>query len=79
VVDGPQGTLSRMPARYLEILLPADLTNPEYAALTRAVWSVVDVAGLAEDSMLRTDKQITDEELNKACHQDGRTYPWSPS
>ncbi|QFZ20383.1 hypothetical protein [Saccharothrix syringae] len=67
-----------MPARRLEILLPADVTVREYAAVAHAVWAVLNAAGFGRDSALRPDEGISDAELNAAFDQDVAGYPWSP-
>ncbi|GAA1291040.1 hypothetical protein GCM10009634_43030 [Saccharothrix xinjiangensis] len=58
------------------MLLPADLTNREYAALTHAVWGLLNATGLAGDSAVRPDDRISDAELNAAFDDDVATYPW---
>lgn len=58
--------------------LPADLPNTTYAALAQVVWSVLSAAGLGDDSSLRPDEKITDEELNAAFDKGMEGYPWEP-
>jgi hypothetical protein len=67
-----------VPTRRLEVLLPADVTAREYAAVAHAVWGVLNAAGLGGDSSLRPDNGITDEEMNAAFDEDVQGYPWSP-
>ncbi|MFT7835588.1 hypothetical protein Q5530_05505 [Saccharothrix sp. BKS2] len=64
--------------RRLEVLLPADVTSREYAAVAHAVWAVLNAAGLGGDSALRPDEKITDAELNAAFDEDVAGYPWAP-
>lgn len=68
----------RVPARRLEVLLPADVTAREYASIAHAVWAVLNAAGFGGDSSLRPDDGISDEELNAAFDADMESYPWGP-
>ncbi|ATE52098.1 hypothetical protein [Actinosynnema pretiosum] len=65
--------------RRLEVLLPDDLTNREYAAVAHATWALLSAVGIGEDSSLRTDDKITDAEMNSAFDADAAGYPWSQS
>ncbi|WP_123745973.1 hypothetical protein [Saccharothrix texasensis] len=62
--------------RGLEVLLPADVTAREYAAVACAVWAVLNAAGLGEDSSLRPDGMASDAEMNAAFDADVAGYPW---
>jgi hypothetical protein len=64
--------------RCIEVRLPADLTNVEYAAVLHAMWSVLNVAGIGDVSSLWPDGRVTDAELNDAFDEDILSYPWSP-
>jgi hypothetical protein len=46
------------------VLLPADVSAHDYAAVAHAIWAVLDSAGLGEDSSLRPDDVIGDAELD---------------
>ncbi|MFD1149714.1 hypothetical protein [Saccharothrix hoggarensis] len=50
-----------MPTRSLEVLLPADLSARDYAAVAHAIWAVLDEVGLGEESSLRTDDEAGDD------------------
>ncbi|QFZ20114.1 hypothetical protein [Saccharothrix syringae] len=78
MAEDARGTLCGMPTRRLEILLPADVTVREYAAVAHAVWAVLNAAGFGGDSSLRPDDGISDAELNAAFDQDVAGYPWAP-
>jgi hypothetical protein len=64
--------------RHLEVRLPPDLSNKTYAALTHAVWAVLNAAGLGDTSYIRPDSKVTDAELISAFDRDTLTYPWGP-
>jgi hypothetical protein len=64
--------------RRLEVLLPDDLTNREYASIAHATWAMLSAVGLGEVSSLRTDDRITDVEMNRAFDEDAEGYPWGP-
>ncbi|WNV83034.1 hypothetical protein [Umezawaea sp. Da 62-37] len=64
--------------RHLEVRLPPDLSNDAYAAITQAVWAVLNAAGLGDTSYLRPDSHVTDAELIRAFDRDALTYPWGP-
>jgi hypothetical protein len=65
-------------SRCLEVRLPADLPNPQYAALAQAVWAVLNAAGLGDTSTIRSDGWVTDEEMIHAFDEDTLSYPWGP-
>lgn len=60
----------------LRIELPPDLLNDKYATITHAVFSVLDVAGIAEESMVRVDGLATDSDLNDDFGRHSEQYPW---
>lgn len=59
-------TVAGVGHRELRIKLPADLLNDRYAIITHAVFSILDVAGVAEESSVLVDDTATDPELNAA-------------
>ncbi len=65
-----------MNPRELRIELPPDLPNDRYATITHAVFSVLDVAGIAEESMVRVDELATDSDLNDDFDRHSEQYPW---
>lgn len=62
--------------RELRIELPADLPNDRYAAITHAVFSVLDAAGVAGESSVLVDDTATDGALNAAFDRLSGQYPW---
>jgi hypothetical protein len=64
--------------RCLEVRLPADLPNSQYAAVAQAVWAVLNAAGLGETSSIRPDAGVTDTELIRTFDEDTLTYLWGP-
>jgi hypothetical protein len=64
--------------RHIDVRLPADLPNTQYAALAQAVWALLNAAGLGATSSIRPDTRITDEELIRAFDEDTLHYPWGP-
>ena len=65
-----------MDHRELQIRLPGDLPNDRYASITHAVFSVLDAAGVAEDSAILVDERVTDAELNESFDRHNARYPW---
>ncbi|MEV8442080.1 hypothetical protein AB0425_32275 [Actinosynnema sp. NPDC051121] len=65
-----------MNPRELRIELPSDLPNDRYATITHAVFSVLDVAGIADQSLVRVDALVTDGELNDDFDRHSEHYPW---
>jgi hypothetical protein len=59
-----------MNPRRLEVLLPADVSAHDYAAVAHAIWAVLDAAGLDEDGVLRTDE---DREVVADAESDARS------
>jgi hypothetical protein len=45
--------------RRLEVLLPADVSARDYAAVAHAIWAVLDAAGLDGGSSMRPDEEVT--------------------
>jgi hypothetical protein len=54
-----------MPSRRLEVLLPADVSARDYAAVAHAIWAVLDTAGFGEDGSLRPDDGIAGDGLDE--------------
>lgn len=50
--------------RWIGVKLPRSVSNQQYAALLHAIFSVVNVAGLAEVSSVVSDEAVTDAVLN---------------
>ena len=65
-----------MNSRELRIELPSDLPNDRYATITHAVFSVLDVAGIADTSSVLVDAIATDPDLNEAFDRHSDQYPW---
>lgn len=65
-----------MKPRELRVTLPADLPNEQYATITHAVFSVLDVAGIADTSSVHVDAVATDSDLNDAFDRHSAWYPW---
>lgn len=57
--------VSRVNARRLEVLLPADVPARDYAAVAHAIWGVLDTAGLDEDGSLRTDEETAEDTIEE--------------
>ena len=62
--------------REFVVKLPRSLSNDRYAAITHAVYSVLDVAGLANMSSVVPDRQATDSDMNAAFDRHSESYPW---
>ncbi len=62
--------------RAVLVKLPPDLSAERYAAITHAIFSVLDVAGLAGCSSIVSDRLATDVELNVAFDRHSQEYPW---
>lgn len=71
-------TVAAMGHRELRIKLPADLPNDRYATITHTVFSVLEVAGIAEESSVLVDDTATDIALNADFDRHGEQYPWGP-
>lgn len=56
--------------------LPRCLPNDRYAAITHAVFSVLEVAGLASVSSVVPDRLATDTDMNAAFDRHSESYPW---
>ncbi|PSL51414.1 hypothetical protein B0I31_12143 [Saccharothrix carnea] len=56
--------------------MPLDVPAERYAAITHAVYSVLDVAGLAAVASVVVDELATDAELNRAFDAHSAYYPW---
>jgi hypothetical protein len=65
-----------MSYRQIAVKLPPDLSPERYAAITHAVYSVVDAAGLAAEASVVVDELATDAELNQAFDTHSAHYPW---
>jgi hypothetical protein len=52
--------------REVVVKLPRGVSNGQYAAIAHAVFSVLDVAGLADGSSVVPDRLVTDWEMNAA-------------
>jgi hypothetical protein len=61
--------VGRVNARRLELLLPAYVDAREYA-IACVVWSALNPAGLARDSLPPPNECISDEELSAAFNRD---------
>ena len=48
--------VSRMNTRRLEVVLPADTPARDYAAVTHAIWTVLEAAGLDGDGALTAEE-----------------------
>lgn len=59
------------------VKLPLSVSNQQYAALLHAIFSVVNVAGLAEVSSVVSDEAVTDAVLNAEYDRLSIHYPWS--
>ncbi|GAB2973733.1 hypothetical protein [Saccharothrix stipae] len=53
-----------MKSRRLEVLLPADVSAHDYAAVSHAIWAVLNAAGLDEDGALRADKELNEDDAD---------------
>lgn len=62
--------------REFVVKLPRSLPNDRYAAITHAVFSVLDVAGVASMSSVVPDRLATDSDLNAAFDSHAEQYPW---
>lgn len=62
--------------RAVLVKLPGSLPNDQYAAITHAVFSVLDVAGLASVSSVLPDQVATDSDMNAAFDRHSASYPW---
>lgn len=69
-------TVAAMGHRELRIKMPANLPNDRYATITHAVFSVLDAAGVADQSSVLVDDSATDTELNAAFDRHSEQYPW---
>ncbi|MEV8440454.1 hypothetical protein AB0425_23995 [Actinosynnema sp. NPDC051121] len=65
-----------MNPRELRVELPPDLSNDKYATITHAVFSVLEVAEIAEGSMVRVDRAATDSDLSDNFDRHSEQYPW---
>jgi hypothetical protein len=54
-----------MPSRRLEVLLPADVSARDYAAVAHAIWAVLDTTGFGEDCSLRSDDEVAGGRLDE--------------
>ncbi|MFC6094617.1 hypothetical protein [Saccharothrix lopnurensis] len=63
--------------RCLEVRLPADLTNREYAALAHAICGLLHASGIGEVSAVRLDDRIGDVEMNAEFDVLAALNPWS--
>jgi hypothetical protein len=62
--------------REVVVKLPPGLPNDRYAAITHAVYTVLDVAGLANRSSVIPDRLATDSDMNAAFDRHSESYPW---
>ena len=62
--------------RAVLVKLPPDLAAERYAAITHAIFSVLDAAGVASSSSIVSDRLATDAELNTAFDRHSDEYPW---
>jgi hypothetical protein len=62
--------------REVLVKLPCGLPNDRYAAITHAMYSVLDVAGLANVSSVVPDRLATDSDMNAAFDRHSESYPW---
>jgi hypothetical protein len=50
--------VSRVNTRRLEVVLPAETPARDYAAVTHAIWAVLEAAGLDEDGALTAGEAV---------------------
>lgn len=62
--------------REVLVRLPRGLPNDRYAAIAHAVYSVLDVAGLANVSSVVPDRLASDSDMNAAFDRHSESYPW---
>ncbi|MBB5808838.1 hypothetical protein F4560_008606 [Saccharothrix ecbatanensis] len=68
-----------MDHRELRFKLPADLPNHIYATVAHAMFSVLDVAGIADVCSVLIDDGASDADLNEAFDRHSEFYPWGAS
>jgi hypothetical protein len=62
--------------RAVLVKLPPDVSTERYAAITHAIFSVLDAAGVARSSSVVNDRMASDAELNAAFDSYSEHYPW---
>ena len=63
--------------RRVLVKLPSWLSDERYAAITLAIFGVLDAAGIVSSSSIEADEQATDAVLNDGFDRYSENYPWA--
>ena len=62
--------------RRVLVKVPSWLSDERYAAITLAIFGVLDAAGIASSSSIEADERATDAVLNDGFDRYSENYPW---